>query len=171
MSLIDELFDPKLAKSEKRKAKLEETGKYDEPLESALQTAFINFMRSAFPHVVVFHVRNEKSINAIQGKQMKDQGVLAGVHDNILLWPPRNMATIELKRPTKKAEYNEKQTAFAERLDKVGFPHACCNNGESIIAALRRFGLVTNHRFPTVLEQTKKQMNQQVAAYELNRKD
>lgn len=128
-----------------------------EPKESDLQIAFINFMRISFPHVMVWHTYNENAVNAIQGAQRRLKGVLAGVHDNVLVWPPRNMATIELKRPGTKPKYSDKQQAFAERLDKVGFPHACCSSGDEIMAALKRFGLETNTPFPWSLSGTKKQ--------------
>lgn len=139
--------------------------------ESKLQIAFINWMRVACPEVTVFHVYNETGRNGsgeearrwamIEGKKKKDRGVLAGVHDNHLIWPHRNYATIELKDPDKPKsanKYSDNQAIFATKLDAAGFPHACCQNGEQIEAAIRSFGLNPKVRFPGVLVSTKKVM-------------
>lgn len=140
--------------------------------ESALQVAFTNWMKSALPHVLHFHVYNENSINAIQGKIKKDRGVLAGVHDNILLWPARNMASIELKDPDKPKsinKYSDKQQAFAERLDKIGFPHACCQNAKQIEEAIKSFGLAPLFRFPLSLASSGKQMLMQQVFHDMHK--
>jgi len=118
--------------------------------ESQLGIAFVNFMRYAFPHVLAWHTRNENATNEIQGKILKDIGVLAGVHDYCLIWPYRNFATLELKRAAVKAKYSPKQQEFADRMDMVGFPHAVANSPATIIAALKSFGLVSMYKFPTL---------------------
>jgi hypothetical protein len=142
--------------------------------EALLQVAFINWMRSALPDVMVWHVYNENSSNAIQGKIKKDRGVLAGVHDNHLVWAGRNFATIELKSPNKRpseAKYSDKQQAFAERLDKAGFPHFCCQTGEQCEAAIRSLGLVPLFKFPISLASTGRQMLQQMVADAMYKRD
>lgn len=142
--------------------------------EARLQVAFINWMRSACPDVVVWHNYQENAINQIQGKIRKDRGVLAGVHDNCLLLPDGRFATIELKSPSKRPsenKYSDKQQAFAERMSKAGCKHFCCQNGEQIEAAVRSLGLVPLFRFPVALECTKRLMLQQEVAFELYRKD
>lgn len=152
--------------------------------EALLQVAFINWMRTALPDVLVWHVYNETGRNsrdansekwaAIQGKIRKDRGVLAGVHDNHLVWAPGCFATIELKSPNKAAsqsKYSDKQQAFAERLDKVGFKHACCQSGEQIEATLRGWGLLPRYSFPRSLAATGSQMFRQLVADELWRRD
>lgn len=129
--------------------------------ESLLQTAFINWVRAALPQVTVWHVYNENAINAIQGKIKKDRGVLAGVHDNHLIWADRNYATIELKDPGKPSsanKYSDAQKSFAERMDAAGFPHACCQNAEQIEAAIASFGLVPRFRFPASIKGSAKKI-------------
>ena len=137
--------------------------------EAKLQVAFINWMRVALPHVLVWHVYNETGRDshgaqddqwaAIEGKRKKDRGVLAGVHDNHLAWPGRNFATIELKSPNKKyAAYSDSQARFAKRLDACGFPHFCCQTGQQIEAAIRSLGLVPLYEFPRALTSTKRHM-------------
>lgn len=141
--------------------------------ESKLQVAFINWMRASLPDVTVFHVYNETGRNshdadsekwgAIQGKIKKDRGVLAGVHDNIILWEGRNFATIELKDPNKPQsanKYSPKQQEFAEILDKYGFRHACCQTGAQIDAYIRSLGLKPQFPFPRSLDATMRQMTQ-----------
>ena len=140
--------------------------------ESKLQVAFINWVRSALPHVTVWHVYNENSVNQIQGKIKKDRGVLAGVHDNHLIWEGRNFATVELKDPDKPKsinKYSDKQLAFAEKMDKAGFPHACCQNGDQIEAAIRSFGLNPLFRFPRSLASSGKQMLMQQIFHDMHK--
>lgn len=135
--------------------------------ESKLQVAFINWMKGALPQIIVFHVYNENSVNAIQGKMKKDRGVLAGVHDNCMILPDGKFASLELKNPDKpKSEnkYSDKQQAFAERLDKVGCHHACCQTGEQIEAYIQSLGLKPTYPFPRSLTSTGRQMIQQQIA-------
>jgi hypothetical protein len=129
--------------------------------ESKLQVSFINWMRSALPDVLVWHTYNENAVNQIQGKIRKDRGVLAGVHDNCILYGEGKFATLELKDPDKPKSanrYSEKQQAFAERLDKFGIPHACCQSGEQIEAYILSLGLKPKYPFPRSLDSSKKQM-------------
>lgn len=135
--------------------------------EYLLQIAFINWMRSALPEVMVWSVINENAENAVQGAYFKKRGLLAGVHDCHLVWPGRNFATIELKSPDKRpseSKYSDTQKAFSERLDKCGFPHACCQNGEQIESAIRSFGLEPKYPFPRSLSSSQKQMLMQETA-------
>lgn len=128
-------------------------------LEAKLQVAFINWMRAALPDVTVWHVMNEGAKNEIQGSIRKTRGVLAGVHDNHLMWAGRNFATIELKSPEKKnAKYDPLQSDFGTAMDKAGFKHFCCQNGFEIEAAVRSLGLKPLFRFPVSLAGAGKQM-------------
>lgn len=117
--------------------------------EAKLDIAYHNFMRYAYPQVTTWHVKNEAATNAIQGSYLKARGVRAGVHDHHLIWSPQKFATLELKRPEKKAAYSPKQAEFGIDMDAAGFPHACCNSGATIVAALAAFGLPpTPYKFP-----------------------
>lgn len=151
--------------------------------ESKLQVAFAKWMPHALPEVTFWHVYNEAGRNsheersekwgAIQGKMKKDRGVLSGVHDNHLIWPYRNYATLELKDPDKPVsanKYSPRQAEFARNMDKCGFPHACCQTGEQIESYLRSLGLNPLYRFPT-LERAGRNMLQQVAMHEMYRSD
>lgn len=129
--------------------------------EASLQIAFINWMRSACPDVMVWHTYNENSVNAIQGKLKKDRGVLAGVHDNCMVLPDSRFCTLELKDPAKPKsanKYSDTQQAFAEKLDKAGCLHACCQNADQIESYIKSLGLVPKYKFPSSLESSKKQM-------------
>lgn len=121
-------------------------------------------MRSALPEIIVFHIYQENAVNQIQGKIKKDRGVLAGVHDNIMILPDGVVATLELKDPnkTKSAnKYSDSQKAFAERLDKANVRHACCQNAEQIESYIASLGLKPKWKFPVALVSTKRLMLQQ----------
>lgn len=129
--------------------------------ESLLQIAFTNWIRAACPEVIHFHVFNEASTTVVRNKIGKDRGVLPGVHDNCLILSDGSFATIELKSPElpkSQNKYSPSQKLFAERMDKAGCKHACCQNGEEILAAVKSLGLNPQIRFPAVLQNSKRVM-------------
>lgn len=143
--------------------------------EDELQEAFFAWYEYALKPlgVVAWHARNENSINAVQGAIMKRRGVLAGVHDVVLEWPWRNKATIELKSPKKRPsqnKYSDSQQGYAEAMDRVGFPHACCQNGEQIIATLKSWGLNPLYPWPPINKGAGKYVRQTVVFHELYRR-
>lgn len=144
--------------------------------EAKLQIAVINYIRMAFPDVLVFAVPNggSRKKNAkgvpIEAIMMKKMGVLAGVSDLLLFWQG-GMGAIELKRPDKKAVMSDSQIAFSEMWTKRGGKFACCNSLDGVEAALKSWGLTTRYHTPPTLERSGRNMLMQVAQHELYRRD
>lgn len=144
--------------------------------EAKLQIAVINYIRMAFPDVLVFAVPNggSRKKNAkgvpIEAIMMKKMGVLAGVSDLLLFWRG-GYGAIELKRPDKAARMSENQIGFADAWQQRGGKFACCNSLDSVEAALKAWGLTTRYHTPPTLERSGRNMLMQVAQHELYRRD
>lgn len=138
--------------------------------EQKLQIAVINYIRMAFPDILVFAVPNGGKRSLIEATMMKKMGVLAGVSDLLLFWQG-GYGAIELKRPDKKAVMSDSQWGFAEAWQKRGGKFACCNSLDGVEAALKAWGLATRYHTPRHLDSTGRQMLQQVVAHELYRRD
>lgn len=139
-------------------------------LEQKLQIAVINYVRMAFPDVLIFAVPNGGKRSLIEAALMKKMGVLAGVSDLLLFWGGGHGA-IELKRPDKKAVMSDSQIAFSEIWTKRGGKFACCNSLDGVEAALKSWGLTTRYHTPRHLDATGRQMLQQVVMHEMYRRD
>lgn len=138
--------------------------------EQKLQIGVINYIRMAFPDVLVFAVPNGGKRSMIEAALLKKTGVLAGVSDLLLFWQG-GYGAIELKRPDKKAVMSDTQWAFAEEWQKRGGKFACCNSLDGVEAALKSWGLGTRYKTPLHLDATGRQMLQQVVMHEMMRRD
>lgn len=138
-------------------------------MESKLQIAVVNYIRTAFPEVLCFAVPNTAKRSVIEGAMMKKMGTMAGVSDLLLFWLG-GMGAIELKRPDKKAYMSDSQIEFSEQWIKRGGKFACCNSLEGVQEALLSWGLTTRYKLPT-MERSGRNMFMQVTAYEMYRLD
>lgn len=138
-------------------------------LEQKLQIAVINYIRMAFPDVLVFAVPNGGKRSMIEAALMKKMGVLAGVSDLLLFWQGGHGA-IELKRPDKAAYMSDSQKAFSEAWTKRGGKFACCNSLDGVEASLKQWGLSTRYKTPP-MEKSGRNMLMQVSQWELYKRD
>lgn len=138
-------------------------------LETKLQISVINYIRMAFPDVLVFAVPNGGKRSMIEAAMMKKMGVLAGVSDLLLFWNG-GYGAIELKRPDKTAYMSPTQIEFAETWRKLGGRFALCNSLDGVEAALKSWGLTTRYQ-PPPMEKSGRNMLQQIVAHELYRRD
>lgn len=68
----------------------------------------------------VFAVPNGGSRNLIEARNLKAQGVMAGVSDLILLLPSRKVYFIELKNPNGKGRQSPAQCEFEDSVRAMG---------------------------------------------------
>lgn len=81
----------------------------------------INVVRALkFAGHFVFAVPNGGSRNLIEAKNLKMQGVMAGVSDLILLLPERKVYFIELKNPNGKGRQSPHQRDFEQEVRAMG---------------------------------------------------
>jgi hypothetical protein len=138
-------------------------------LEAKLQIAVVNYIRMAFPDVLCFAVPNGGKRSLIDAAMMKKMGVLAGVSDLLLFWNG-GMGAIELKRPDKTAYMSPTQIEFAEQWQKLGGRFALCNSLDGVEAALKKWGLTSRYKVPT-MEASGRNMLQQIVHHEMMRRD
>lgn len=138
-------------------------------LEQKLQIAVINYIRMAFPDVLVFAVPNGGKRSVIEAALMKKMGVLAGVSDLLLFWNGGHGA-IELKRPDKTAYMSDSQVNFCAAWVARGGKFSLCNSLDGVEAALKSWGLTTHYHTPP-MERSGRNMLMQVAMHEMMRRD
>lgn len=111
----------------------------DKAKEVVHQVNSIGWVRHNYPEIFAFHVKNEglKSI----GTAMKDkqEGVVKGVSD-ILLIGPNGFAAIELKRAIKSdSKVSKEQKEFLEKVSETGGYAAICYGFEMFKLAIEDY--------------------------------
>jgi hypothetical protein len=129
----------------------------------------MNYVRMAFPDVLIFAVPNGGKRSLIEAAMMKKMGVLAGVSDLLLFWDGGHGA-IELKRPDKKVAMSPSQVDFSIAWIERGGRFACCNSLDGVEDTLKAWGLGTRYKTPP-MEKSGRNMLMQVAQHEMYRRD
>lgn len=109
--------------------------------EAALQRSVVAFLKVAAPDLIFFHPANGGSRHALEAKNLKDQGVLAGVPDLVFTLPNATSAYIELKTPTGRLQPSQRH--FMDRCANNPTPvlHAVCRSVDEVAATLRGWGV------------------------------
>ena len=109
--------------------------------EARLQEDVLKYLRLVAPQCVVFHVPNGGSRDKIEGKNLKNAGVLAGVPDLAIIAPGGLYHGIELKTP--KGETSDAQLALHARFAALGIPFAVCRSTGDVATALAAWKIQT----------------------------
>lgn len=109
--------------------------------EGALQGAVAKLLDTVLDpaHARWFHVPNGGHRNKITARNLKRQGLKAGIPDCVILFMGR-VLMIELKR-TKNARMSPMQTEFAAWSNLNGFPTVVCRSLGGVEKALRDYGV------------------------------
>lgn len=91
--------------------------------ESKLQRLCVKWFRLMYPNALIFAVPNGGSRNPIEAKNLKAEGVLAGVADLQIITQNKTFF-IEMKTP--KGRQNENQKAFQSKVENLGFKYLIC---------------------------------------------
>lgn len=95
--------------------------------ESILQSACIQWLRYQRPDWVFFAVPNGGSRHAREALRLKQEGVLAGVSDLILV-APVGVFFVEMKTP--KGKQSPAQKDFQRKIEALGYTYALCHTFE-----------------------------------------
>lgn len=98
--------------------------------ESQLQSACVRWFRYQYPQNLIFAVPNGGSRNLLEARNLKTQGVLAGVSDLIVI-APQKVIFIEMK--IDKGRQNENQKTFQQKVEKLGFEYVVCRSIEEFM--------------------------------------
>ena len=98
------------------------------PSERQIQIQCVSHFRMRYPELsgVFFAVPNGSARNAWTAKNLKDEGVLAGVSDLLLLVPRHGYAglCIEMKKPGGKQ--SDSQKAFKTTVERFKYKYVVC---------------------------------------------
>lgn len=96
-------------------------------LEESIQIACVDWFRNRYEDYIIFAVGNGGSRNAIEAKNLKRSGVLAGVSDLIII-ADHSILFVEIK--TEKGKQSERQKEFQENIERLGFHYRICRSSE-----------------------------------------
>ena len=102
--------------------------------ESDIQQACVRWFRWEYPRYLCFAVPNGGSRNAVEGANMKKEGVLAGVSDLIVI-ADHKVLFVEMK--TRKGRQQDTQKEFQHRVEVLGFRYVVCRSLDDFINAVR----------------------------------
>ena len=92
------------------------------PSESSEQIAFVNWFRINYPELIIFSVPNGGFRNVIEAKRLKDEGVLAGSCDILVLMPKGKSLFIEFKKQVG-GTISKEQKKFMKELERLEFDY------------------------------------------------
>lgn len=98
--------------------------------EHNLQVSCINWFRYQYPkmHHNLFAVPNGGRRDAKTGKALKDEGVLAGVADLILLKSNRFYGALLIEMKTAKGQQQKSQKEWQQRITADGYKYVICRS-------------------------------------------
>lgn len=111
------------------------------PTEQQFQKALVREIRLRNPDLLFWHTPNGGRRGAIEGKNFKDMGTLAGVSD-LLFLDNGEFFALELKRRGEKP--SKKQELFMDRVRRAGFEAIWVEDHDEAIAVLGSWGIIPN---------------------------
>lgn len=93
-----------------------------EQSEHTMQTNCVNWFRRTYPEyaLLLFAVPNNAATNVIRGRMFKEEGLLKGVADLILLISNKNYHSLCIENKTLKGRQSPEQKAFQKAVESVG---------------------------------------------------
>lgn len=92
--------------------------------ESTLQTSCVKWFRLQYPNLVIYAVPNGGLRNSAEAKRLKEEGVLAGVADLVVMLPQGKSLYIEMK--IKGNKQTEHQKVFQQKAEALGYKYYVC---------------------------------------------
>lgn len=109
--------------------------------ESHIQQACVRWFRLQYPRLALnlFAVPNGGARDAVTGRILKAEGVVAGVADLVLLYPsaPYHGMCIEMK--TAKGYQRPTQKAWQEAVERVGYKYVVCRSFDDFRAQINEY--------------------------------
>jgi hypothetical protein len=106
--------------------------------ESELQTGCVRWFRLQYPHLamLLFAVPNGGNRNAREAGRMKDEGVVPGVSDLILLVPNSHHAALCIEMKAGKNAQTELQKKFQASVENMGSKYVICRTVHEFVKAV-----------------------------------
>jgi|SRR6185437_14718132 len=116
-------------------------------IERDLQRAVMNYFKVCCPRAIAVHIPNGGARRPIEAAILKTMGVVPGIPDLLVMWPPRNFAFIELKAPGSANRLSEAQKEFHSRLVSIDALNVVATSIDEVRAAVRAWGIPSNDRW------------------------
>lgn len=109
--------------------------------EHKLQVAMVKWFRMQYPSMRhnLFAVPNGGRRDAATGAKLKDEGVLAGVADLILLKSNRQYGALLIETKTKKGTQRDSQKEWEENIVKDGYRYVIVRSLEEFIEVVNSY--------------------------------
>lgn len=109
--------------------------------EHKIQVAMVEWFRLQYPSMRhnLFAVPNGGRRDAATGAKLKEEGVLAGVADLILLKSNRQYGALLIETKTKKGTQSDSQKEWESKIVKDGYKYVVCRSLEEFIEVVNSY--------------------------------
>jgi hypothetical protein len=104
--------------------------------ESNIQIACVTWFRYQYTKYLCFAVPNGGARNAVTGKILKEEGVLVGVSDLIIIGEGKALF-VEIK--TAIGKQSDSQKEFQRRIELSGFPYIVCRSLDEFMIQINNY--------------------------------
>lgn len=105
-------------------------------IESSIQKQLVTWFRYHYPQYIIAAIPNGGFRNAREAKYMKEEGVLAGFSDLIMI-AKGSVLFVEVKTP--EGMQSEKQKIFQAKIDNLGFRYCICHSLKEFIVITKKW--------------------------------
>mgnify|MGYP001521482673 FL=1 len=88
---------------------------------------------------LLFAVPNGGRRDGITGKKLKDEGVVPGVSDLLLLYPSGKYHALCVEMKTPKGRQSEVQKAWQRAVERAGYKYALCRSLADFITTIEKY--------------------------------
>ena len=109
--------------------------------EHRLQVACVRWFRMQYPHLreMLFAVPNGGRRDEKTGARLKEEGVIAGVSDMILLQRNNNYGALLIEMKTKTGRQSESQKRWQKAAEEQGYRYVVCRSLEEFMKEVNNY--------------------------------
>lgn len=109
--------------------------------EHRIQTACVQWFRLQFKQLRMnlFAVPNGSKRDVIIGAKLKEEGVLAGVSDLILLYPSGEYSALCIEMKTPKGKQSQSQQLWQQHIEAYGYKYVICRSLSEFMEAINNY--------------------------------
>ena len=110
-------------------------------LEHRMQKACVWWFRLQYPHLagLLFAIPNGGARDAVTGRMLKEEGVLAGVADLFLSVPSKGKHGLYIEMKTQKGVVSDRQKAFADDVMGMDYEWVVCRSSDEFRRVVKEY--------------------------------
>lgn len=105
--------------------------------EQQIHRSIVQFIRTAYPKLIVFHPANGGARSHVEGAILKGLGVLAGTPDLVIVMPGGRVGFMEVKAKAGRVEQSQRD--FADKCNDLGAAWCVVRSIEDVQQTLREW--------------------------------